>query len=259
MSVSCNFSLKFRKRSVSCQTNNYQGTLLGTHFFGTAACPVPGLVTHFAAKRRQKNCQRETKCYISWMTALTSSLFKRRQATSGTSNATGMCKWKYIWHRWPTYILNLVRTTRPALLCTTGGEVLLYSLVSGKDLQYHEHHKLITQHVHQHRPGKHLWRTERDLLTSPSGYSSHLRLIKGCFTPFQALLRSCQAGSVSRHLQTEKPRGSPGPGTKRRCPGMHGASGALDVSTALRERVKGMPKCFVIPGIHVFSCTWLSF
>lgn len=148
VSVTQKFYLEFRKRTAFHQTKNHRGTLLGTQFFIMAAGPVPGLMTHFTVKTWWKNSQREIKSCISWMTALTARLFKRRQATSGTSNATGMCKWKYIQHPWTTYILNLMQATLPALLCTTGGEELLYSLVAGKDLQYHQHHKLIAQPIH---------------------------------------------------------------------------------------------------------------
>ena len=162
------------------------------------------------------------------------------------------------------YILNLAQTTLPMFLCTTGREELLYSLVASKD--YNIISTNITHTLIQ------AWQAfmkdrERSVHLSIRLLKSVKcnRLIKGCFGPFQALLCSCQAGSLSRHPQTKRVRGSPGLGTKggctqeRRCPGMHGASGALAFSTTQREQGKEAPRCFVIRGIRVFSCTRLSF
>lgn len=122
------------KISAFHQTNNYRDILLGAHFFSTVAHPVPGLVTLFAAMRWWIDNERELKSPISWMTALKTGLFKRRQMISGTSNASGMWKWKYLCHQWMMFVLNLAQTTlKDCPLCGTGGEELPYYLVTDKD------------------------------------------------------------------------------------------------------------------------------
>lgn len=122
---------KNEKISASHQANNYRDILLGAHFFSTVAYPVPGLITLFAAMRWWIDNEREFKSPISWMTALTTGLFKRRQMTSGTSNASGMWKWKYLCHQWMMFVLNLARTKlKECPLCGTGGEELPYYLVT---------------------------------------------------------------------------------------------------------------------------------
>lgn len=183
--------------------------------------------------------------------------------SSRTSNAPGTCKRKYIWHPQTTYVLDLAQIAAHATLhyrCGKSCSTLWWQARTTISLA-----PQISNTTHTLIQAQQAFRKDREM-SSPlhqvtqasEAQQAHKRMLH----PFLGFLGSCQAGSVCRHPRTKKARGFPG--TKGDCTRNGGARArvvlrGLSPFLPHREGGKEAPQCFVIPGIHVFSCTQLSF